>query len=83
MLRGNVVYKVREWSVEERGGVSGAYEPEVMISCKVDEAVEQEWSRRSVQVVVAREGLTEGSVEWGGQSGESAVEERVSCDACV
>jgi len=66
VLRGNVVDEVRKWSVEERGGVSGAYEPEVMISCKVDEAVEQEWSRRSVEVVVAREGLAKGSVDWRG-----------------
>jgi len=69
--------------VEKGSGVAGADEFEVMISCEVNEAVEQEWSRWSVLIVVAREGLTEGSVEWGGQSGESAVEERVSCDACV
>jgi hypothetical protein len=57
---------VREWSVEKGSGVAGADELEVMVSCKVDEAVEQEWSRRSVEVVVAREGLAEGSVDWRG-----------------
>jgi len=72
-----------ERSVEKGSGVAGADKLEVMISCEINEAVEQEWSRWSVLIVVAREGLTEGSVEWGGQSGESAVEERVSCDACV
>ena len=57
---------MREWSVEKGSGVAGADELEVMVSCKVDEAVEQEWSRRSVEVVVAREGLAEGSVDWRG-----------------
>ena len=66
MLRGNIVDEVCERSVEKGSGVAGADESEVMISCEVNEAVEQEWSRWRVLIVVAREGLAEGSVDWRG-----------------